>query len=472
MTTFPRISTTKVGSNKDAPRVWLEGRYLLDAGFAPSTRVEVEFTEKKAVIRLATNGPRVVSSKQRHQKEIPVLDINSAALAKTFGNVATLQVYITEGEITLSPTHTEALRASRCRNGKEGSVFSGGGLLSEAARQAGYEPAFAVEIDEQYAAIFEANHPQAQMRNLSVEDLPIDSLPEVELLTLGIPCQPFSRARTKDLVTGNKRDRSLPPEAHPLSDMTVWAAILINRLNPATVVIEQAPGYLTSAAGYMMQHFLKRAGYTVEARVINPRDYGELTARIRTVIVAHSGQGYRWPTAITEPRTFAEIRDDETNNEENYFTAETKSWLTNHWANQTAKGNGFASVQLDDQSTSVPCISLRYLSQQGTGTVVKHRTRPNCWRWLSLAELRKLHGVPESYFLGEEESRTRAGELIGQGVIISLFQKIIAATRQLGTAIANHVDQLQPAQPPALSAHYFTPDAEPVATDQLGLAFS
>src|SRR5712664_2883903 len=109
MTTFPRISTTKVGSNKDAPRVWLEGRYLLDAGFAPSTRVEVAFSEKKAVIRLATNGPRVISSKQRHQKEIPVLDINSTALAKAFGDVATLQVYITEGEITLSPAHTEAL---------------------------------------------------------------------------------------------------------------------------------------------------------------------------------------------------------------------------------------------------------------------------------------------------------------------------------------------------------------------------
>ncbi|HBB95580.1 MAG TPA: hypothetical protein DC054_09325 [Blastocatellia bacterium] len=47
------------------------------------------------------------------------------------------------------------------------------------------------------------------MFNLSIEDLPLDTLSPVELLTMGIPCQPFSKARTKDLQTGNKRDRSL-----------------------------------------------------------------------------------------------------------------------------------------------------------------------------------------------------------------------------------------------------------------------
>lgn len=38
MNTFSRISTTTIGNNKDAPRVWLEGQYLLKAGFAPANR--------------------------------------------------------------------------------------------------------------------------------------------------------------------------------------------------------------------------------------------------------------------------------------------------------------------------------------------------------------------------------------------------------------------------------------------------
>jgi DNA (cytosine-5)-methyltransferase 1 len=432
MNVFPRFSTTKIGRNKDAPRVWLEGLYLLRAGFLPAHRIQVHFSQQRVEITLAPEGTRVVSSKTRHNQSIPVLDLNTSALADSFGPITTLQVQINNGTIVLTPTQTERLRATRCRNGKEGSLFSGGGLLTEAARLAGYQPAFAVEINEQYAKVFEENHREARMFNLSIEDVPVEMLPAVELLSIGLPCEPFSMARRVEKGTGKKCNKTLPPEAHPLGDLTVWAALVIRALNPATVVIEEAPGYLNSGAGFMMRLFLERAGYTLEARVIDPREYGEITARVRTVIVAHSGSDFRWPEPAPNTRTFAEIRDDESLLEDRYFTSETKPWLTNHWANQTAKGNGFTSTQLDNQSTSVPCVSKRYFSQQGTGAVVKHLQRPECWRWMTLAEVRRLHGVPDSYYLGEE-SKTRAGEILGQGVIVSFFQKIIAATRNLGT---------------------------------------
>jgi site-specific DNA-cytosine methylase len=41
-----------------------------------------------------------------------------------------------------------------------------------------------------------------------------------------------------------------------------------------------------------MCHFLERAGYTVEAAVLDPRDYGELSGRKRTVIVAHAAENF------------------------------------------------------------------------------------------------------------------------------------------------------------------------------------
>lgn len=438
MKTFPRISTTTIGRHKDAPRVWLEGRYLLDAGFEPSNRIEVEFKKEQVIIKLAKNGPRVVSSKR--QGQIPVLDLNSAALTEAFGPITTLQVHIAIGQITLTPSQTDILRATRCRNGKEGSIYSGAGLLTEAARLAGYQPAFALEVNPQYADIYEKNH-AAQMFNLSVENAPLDALPPVELLTMGIPCEPYSHARAN--TGGAKRDRSLPPEAHPLSDLTIWAAHIIRKLNPATVVIEQAPGYLTSGAGYMMQHFLRRAGYTVEARVLDARDYGELTGRRRAVIVAHSGSHFQWPQPSPATNTFADIRDDESTLEDQYFTAETKPWLINHWTTQVAKGNGFASAQLSDQSTSVPCITKRYLAGQGTGAVVKSRSQEHSWRWLTLNEIRKLHRIPDSYQLSDT-SKTLSGEVIGQGVIVALFKNIIEATRTLGNHLQNHTAQASP----------------------------
>lgn len=429
MTTFPRLSTTSIGRNKLAPRVWLEGLYLLHAGFAPTSRIQVEFSTRKVSIKLAPEGSRVVSSKK--QGQIPVLDLNSSALVDTFGPIKILQVYITEGEIVLTPTHSEELRATRCRNGREGSCYSGGGLLTEAAKLAGYKPAFAIEIEQDYAQVYEENHPEAVLYNLSVENVPLDTIPPVEIITMGIPCEPYSNARRLEKITGAKRDRTLPPEAHPLSDLTIWAALLIRKLNPATVVIEEAPGYLNSGAGYMMCHFLDRAGYTVEAAVLDPRDFGELSGRKRSVIVAHSGNGFAWPTPIACTRTLADVMDDPETVEREFFTAEDKPWLVNHWTKQTEKGNGFAPPQLTEDSTSIPTFKKRYFSQQGDGAVVKHKSKPNTWRWCTIQEVRRIHGIPETYKF--HEAKTKTGEILGQGVIVSFFEKIISGTRNLGT---------------------------------------
>lgn len=210
----------------------------------------------------------------------------------------------------------------------------------------------------------------------------------------------------------------------------------------------------------MMQHFLRRAGYTVEARVLDARDYGELTGRRRSVIVAHSGSHFQWPQPSPATNTFADIRDDESTLRDQYFTAETKPWLFNHWTTQVAKGNGFASAQLSDESTSVPCITKRYMAGQGTGAVVKSRSQEHSWRWLTLNEIRKLHRIPDSYQLSDT-SKTLSGEVIGQGVIVSLFQNILKATRTLGN-VPSHLQNHTTAQASPL----------PSTLTQLGFSFS
>jgi DNA (cytosine-5)-methyltransferase 1 len=427
MNVFPRFSTTKIGRNKDAPRVWLEGLYLLKAGFTPASRIQVHFSKQRVEITLAPEGARVVSSKARNDQPVPVLDLNSTALADSFGPIAVLQVLVEPGRIVLTPTQTERLRATRCRNGREGSCFSGGGLLSEAARRAGYDPTFAIEVNERYAEIFELNHAEAQMRNMSIEDVPFESLPPVELLSLGIPCEGHSVARRSD--RNGKRDHNLPPEAHALSDLTVWSCLLIRALNPATVIIEQAPTYLTSAAGYMICHFLERAGYTVEAAVLDPRHYGELSGRRRTVIVAHTAENFTWPETSPCTKTVADILDRAEDVEHLYFTAADKEWLVKHWTTQTEKGNGFAAPQLTENATSVPALTKRYQAIRGDQPVLRHPSRDNTWRLFTISETMRLHGLePESYKL-DPKSKTLSGEILGQGVIVSFFEKIIKATR-------------------------------------------
>lgn len=423
--------------------MYLEGVFLLRAGFAPSRLIEVEFTQGRVILRLYDSGRRVVSSKKAGA--VPVLDINSLALREAFGDVEVLQVRVTYGQIELTPVRSEAKRRSRTRNNKVGCLFSGGGFFDEAARQAGFEPAFAVEVDERYAATYEANHPGARLYNMCVSEVPLDELPEVELLIASPPCQPFSKGATRERGTGAKRDRTLPPEAHPLGDLSVAVLLFVHALNPATVVVEEVPAFLDSGAYHIMRGWLQRIGYTVEAAVFDASEFGSLTKRKRAVVVAHSGGRLRWPAPFKSGRTLAEILEEAEDVSGLWFDPSdaSKGWLFRHWERQRAKGNGLVSAQLTAESSTVPTITHRYVAGQGDNPVLRHPEKPNTFRWLTLRELRRLHDVPDSYVLPSE--KTVAGEMIGQGVVVSLFRMIVEAVTgrvvsALGGAVAGSED--------------------------------
>jgi hypothetical protein len=189
------------------------------------------------------------------------------------------------------------------------------------------------------------------------------------------------------------------------------------------------------------------------------------------VIVATSEPGFQWPATTPCTKTFADFADPPEIAESQYFTPEQKPWLFRHWEAQTQKGNGFAPPQLSDQSTRVPVVRRRYFAQQGDGVVVKHKTR-EAYRWLSLAEVRRIHAVPDTYFLDEEQSLTRAGEVIGQGVIVSFFQKIISAARNFTTSTQTNTTEHHTALSPRINSEPNTSQQTSFAVNQMGLAFT
>ena len=70
-------------------------------------------------------------------------------------------------------------------------------------------------------------------------------------------------------------------------------------------------------------------------------------------------------------------------------------------------------------------ITKRYFAGQGDNPVVKD-TRPGregWFRWLTLSEVKRLIGLPDQYDLGC--TRTTAGEVLGQGVLVDVFHRII-----------------------------------------------
>ena len=270
----------------------------------------------------------------------------------------------------------------------------------------------------------EENHRGAKMFQCSIHEIPLEELPQVEVLTIGIPCEPFSVKRRN-----GAGGAALPPEAHELGDMTFWALRVIDHLNPATVVVEEAPGFLKSGAGCMLLTALRRMGYEVGTEVLDSTEHGALTVRRRAVIVATTGCAPVFPERRAATRTLAEVL--ETVPEEAWFDRTSKAWLFRHWEQQSAKGNGFAprlgAGVVGPESTHVSAVSKRYFNEQGDGTVVAHPTRPDTYRWLTLTEVKAIQGVPADYFLGA--ARTTAGNVLGQGVVVSTFRQVFEVNR-------------------------------------------
>jgi DNA (cytosine-5)-methyltransferase 1 len=430
-----RNSVIALGETPKGGRVYLQGKWLLTAGFEPDARFEAEITQGKIVLRLVEDGSRRVSGKQN--RSVPVIDIENQQVRDAFANTPRLLVTARDQTITITPAHTLVLVQERRLAMTEGSLFSGGGFLTEAVATLGFTPRFGVEIEPDYAEVYEANHPSAAMFNCSVEEIPFETLRQYRplgLLTMGIPCEPFSRSRHWDRGTDDngkqvRRDRELPPEAHPNGDMVYWALRAVEATNAHTVLIENVPDFLKSSAFHILRNVLTRLGYNVEGRIIDPLDFGALTSRKRAIIIARTGAPVEWPApTIFSMRTMSEILDPTEAGE--WFNEETKPWLFHHWRDQQAKGNGFVSQQITPDSPSIGTITKRYFAGQGQHPVVKHPTQPDTFRWLSLPEVKRLHGIRDGYFVGS--SKTLAGELIGQGVVIDTMRQLIAANVETG----------------------------------------
>ena len=57
---------------------------------------------------------------------------------------------------------------------------------------------------------------------------------------------------------------------------------------------------------------------------------------------------------------------------------------------------------------------------------------PHRHRWLTLDEVRRLMGVPDHYELGS--AKTVAGEVLGQGVEVATFTRLIQSVTRKGVS--------------------------------------
>lgn len=456
----------KLGQNRGAPRVWLEGTQTERAGFIPGQRFDVEVQGKMVVLQANPDGSRVVSGKKAGERNNPVIDINSKELLAMFDGMAAIRVVVKKDQIYLMPLASEVKKRERYGRMREklengdpltiGSLSHGGGVLSHAIhsglKSVGVDAqlAFANEIRGElleHASIHNdawSENTQvlsAPMQELAFDDRGVASLPKVEIMEMGLPCQGASRA-------GKSKRGLVHPESHPLiGHLVVSALVIVSKTNPAIVVLENVPEYAQSASADILRNQLRDMGYVTHERVLNGKAWGSLENRNRWCMVAVT-EGIAFDFDQLQPpgalaKTLEHVLDKT-------IAPDDPRWrdfqyLKDKEVRDHEKGNGFGMQIVSPDDVSVPTLRKGYHKGGSTDPLIQHPENPELLRQFTAAEHARIKGVPPH--LIEGLSNTIGHEILGQGIVYSPFEGVGAHIGQALNDFAGKTVQEEPKAP-------------------------
>lgn len=172
-------------------------------------------------------------------------------------------------------------------------LFSGGGGLAQGLLDAGVLPVAAVELDENAANTFAANHPGVELfrkdvRSITGEQLRATSpTGRVDILAACPPCQGFSTLTTKY--------RRSDPRNFLVSEVSR----LTRELQPAALMLENVPGLAGRGRPILdaLIEDLEADGYVVNWSILQVADFGVPQSRRRLVLLAGKGFWIPMPEA-------------------------------------------------------------------------------------------------------------------------------------------------------------------------------
>lgn len=164
------------------------------------------------------------------------------------------------------------------------SMFSGCGGMDLGFIQAGYEVVWANDFDEDACSTYKHNIGHIVHGDVTTLDVP--DIKDLDVLTAGFPCQPFSNA-------GSRKGTD-----DPRGQLYQQTFKFIERLNPKVVVFENVRGILSTQTenGKLLEEIIdtlsNQYGYHVSYRLMNFSHFGVPQNRIRVIVIAVKNKNY------------------------------------------------------------------------------------------------------------------------------------------------------------------------------------
>ena len=166
-------------------------------------------------------------------------------------------------------------------------IFAGLGGFHVALKRLGLQCAFASEIETGLQQLYATNFGTKALGD--IREVPLDAVPQHDVLCAGFPCQPFSKA-------GSQQGLKCPR----YGDLFDFVIQILRARKPNYLILENVPNLARHDSGKTwrtMGHRLKLAGYTIAERRFSPHQFGIPQVRERIYIVGcRDGlNGFAWP---------------------------------------------------------------------------------------------------------------------------------------------------------------------------------
>lgn len=317
------------------------------------------------------------------------------------------------------------------------SLFSGCGGMDLGFEQAGYDIVFANDFDPDACETYRKNIGEIHEGDITQIEPP--EFEEIDVLTSGFPCQPFSNAGSRKGVE-DPRGR--------LFDVTLQ---YVEQYKPKVVLIENVRGLLSTKLdnAKLIDHIrieLEDMGYSASWRLINTSHFGVPQKRIRVVILAVLDADYlphMFPEIVTNKdltlgATLQGLTDDMPN--------QTELMKLNpqalHYGSMIPEGGSWKSLDYDvlpDRWKRIrdnmakyhyPNFFRRYARNEIAGTITAAFKPENAGVWhptedriFSVREIARIQSFPDNFIFYGRTVKSKYQQ-IGNAVPPTLAYKI------------------------------------------------
>jgi len=324
------------------------------------------------------------------------------------------------------------------------SLFSGCGGMDKGFEDAGYTRVWANDFDKDAQAVFRLNLGEIDGRDIT--QVPVEDIPDCDIITAGFPCQPFSNA-------GNRRG-----VYDERGELYLECLRIIESKHPRAVLFENVKGLLSSKhqSGKklidVIKEDLENLGYRVNYKVVNASDYGVPQNRERMILVGlreDIGKTFEFPP-VQEDKSKLTLRNilnvpENTPNQASYWPyspqaqnmieqiPEGGSWKSIPYEKLSPR---FQRIRDDMKRYHAPNFYRRFSRDEINGTITASAQPENCGithptenRRYTIREIARIQTFPDDFLFIDESQKDIVAmyKVIGNAVPCHLAEVIASA---------------------------------------------